>query len=309
MTLNPFIAALLEARAASPALSAGSPEAARAALAAGRGLLGPASGSVDAGEVSMPTRSGTMRARLLCPPGQRRGIVVYLHGGGWVIGAIEDFDVFGRSLAAQSGCIVILPEYRLAPEHAFPAGLHDSEDAISWAAAERGTLAGADAPLIVMGDSAGANLATVAARSLRGEIGLAAQILIYPIADCSFSTRSYRRFAAGYGLTARDMKWFFTHYAPPEAWAAPEISPLRAPELKAMPPATIVTAECDVLADEGAAYAEALQRDGVPTIHRRIDGVTHGFLRFHNLFDVAQRELERLAGEIAERCNAWRAKA
>jgi acetyl esterase len=253
MALHPFIEAMLKQLAARPAISAGSPADARAMVAAGRAVLGPGPEMHDVRELALPTRSGTIPARLLTPSANPRGLVVYLHGGGWVVGTIDDYDTLARMLAAESGCAVLLPDYRLAPEHPFPAGFEDSEDILLGAARDVATLAGRDVPLIIAGDSAGANLATAAVRSLRGRVSIALQVLIYPVTDSDFSTGSYTAHGAGLPLTARDMTWFFDHYAPKTMWDRPEISPLRAPELDGMPPTVVVTAEYDVLGDEGVA--------------------------------------------------------
>jgi acetyl esterase len=308
MPLHPFIEKMLAQLAGRPALSAGSPADARDMVAAGRTVLGRGPDMHDVRELALPTRSGTIRGRLLTPSANPRGLVVYLHGGGWVVGSIDDFETLGRTLAAESGCAVLLPDYRLAPEHPFPAGLEDSEDVILHAARNIASAAGGTIPLIVAGDSAGANLATVAARRLRGKADIALQVLIYPVTDSDFATGSYQQHGEGLPLTTRDMAWFFNHYAPRTAWEHPEISPLRAGDLAGMPPAVIVTAEYDVLADEGQAYAETLRRSGVPVVARTIPGVTHGFIRLHNLFDIARDEVKTIAAEIAAACNQASAK-
>lgn len=305
MPLHPFIEKLLAQLAGRPALSAGSPEDARTMVALGRAVLGKGPEMHEVRDLDIPTRAGTIGARLLKPAADVRGLVVYLHGGGWVVGAIEDFDTLGRTLAAESGCAVLLPDYRLAPEHPFPAGLEDAEDALSYASREIVSLAGKRVPVVVAGDSAGGNLATVAARTLRGKADIAFQVLIYPVADCDFATGSYKAHGEGLPLTTRDMEWFFGHYAPRLAWPRPEISPLRA-DLTGLPPALVVTAEYDVLADEGTAYAAKLQQAGVPVTTRRVAGVTHGFIRLHNLFDVARDELKAIAQDIAAACGQAR---
>jgi acetyl esterase len=238
---------------------------------------------------------------VLQPNATPRGVAVYLHGGGWVVASIDDFEILGRALAAASGCTVVLPDYRLAPEHPFPAAVEDSEDVLLWAADARKTLAG-NGPLMVAGDSAGGNLAAVAAASLRGRVDLALQVLIYPVTDCDFTRPSYSAYGSGLPLTARDMQWFFGHYAPQTLWPRPQISPLRRPDLSGLPPALIVTAECDVLADDGRAYAERLKQAGVDVEHREIAGMTHGFIRWHNLIDVAKHEVDAIAKRIAAAC-------
>ena len=304
MPLHPVVAAMLEKMKGMPALSAGTPEEGRALVAAGRAALGEGPEMAQVRDIDVPTRTGSIRARLFVPQGEPTGLVVHLHGGGWVLGAIEDFDTYARALAAESGCAVLLPEYRLAPEHPFPAGLEDAEDVLLWAAKD-GAGHGTDLPLVLSGDSAGANLATVAARKL-GRGAAALQVLYYPVADCDFETESYARHGEGLPLTRRDMRWFFDHYAPPGRWLDPDISPLRAPDLSGLPPAVVVTAEYDVLAHEGAAYAERLRAAGVPVVERRCGGLTHGFVRLHNLLDPAREELQRVGRDIAMACCASR---
>jgi len=307
MPLHPFIEKLLAQLAGRPALSAGSPDDARTMVAAGRAVLGKGPDMHEVRDLQIPTRSGTIQARLLKPSADVRGLIVYLHGGGWVVGAIEDFDTLGRTLAAESGCAVLLPDYRLAPEYPFPAGLEDTEDTFLHVSREITTLVGKRVPIVVAGDSAGGNLATVATRTLRGKADIALQVLIYPVTDFDLNTGSYKAHGEGLPLTTRDMEWFLRHYAPQDAWSRPEISPIRA-DLTGLPSALVITAEYDVLADEGIAYAKKLQQAGVPVTTRHVAGVTHGFIRLHNLFDVARDEINAMARHIAAACDKAAAK-
>lgn len=305
MTLHPFIAAMLSklAEAEAPALSDGTTAEARALVTAGRAALGPGPDVARSSEVTVPTRNGSISARLLVPHGDVIGLVVYLHGGGWVVGAVDDFDMLAREFASRSGCAVLLPEYRLAPEHPFPSALEDAVDVLLWHEGLDRPLADlplGDLPLVVAGDSAGANLATVAARILRGRVDPVLQVLLYPVVDCDFDTASYREFAEGLPLTRRDMRWFFGHYAPAHAWVAPEVSPLRAENLEGAPPALIVTAEYDVLRSEGEAYAERLAAAGAKVTTWRYPGVTHGFLRLHNHVDTARDAIHEVAAAMAQ---------
>jgi acetyl esterase len=311
MALHPFIEAMRQQMKMKgwPALSHGSPAQARALIAAGQALLGGGPDMWQVRDLELPTRAGQVKARLLKPREQIRGLIVYLHGGGWVVGEIDDCDAMARTLAAESGCAVLLVDYRLAPECPFPAAFEDTQDALAYAAHGVEALAGAKVPLIVAGDSAGANLGTSAIRTLGDRTLVALQVLIYPVTDCNFAMRSYAAHGDGLPLTARDMSWFFEHYAPRHMWDRPEISPLRATDLEGMPPTLIVTAEYDVLADEGAAYAERLRLAGVPVIERHITGVTHGFIRLHNLFDVARDELKAIAADITAACHACSKRA
>jgi acetyl esterase len=302
MPLHPFIAALVDKMADAPALCEGTPDDSRARLALMRDALGEGPALEKVEDVDIPARGGPVRTRIYRPGGAPKGIVIFLHGGGWVLGAIEDFDTYARSLAELSGCAVVLPDYRLAPEAPFPAGLEDCEDVLRWVAAHRGTLAGPASPLVIAGDSAGGNLATVVARRMRDEAPLALQVLYYPVTGCDFTTRSYRRHGEGLPLKRRDMEWFFGLYAPAESWASEDISPIASRDLSGLPPAIIVTAEYDVLADEGAAYADRLRAAGTPVTARVAQGLTHGFIRLHNLCDPARDELAAVASEIAAAC-------
>jgi acetyl esterase len=304
MALHPFFEMMMASFAAAgrPALSDGTPEQSRALVAAGRAALGvaPEIGSIR--DLSVPTRAGAIAARLLLPKTAPAGLVVYLHGGGWVIGALDDYEVLARHLVALSDCAVLLPDYRLAPEHPFPAGLEDCEDALLFAAEKASELSGAHLPLIVAGDSAGANLGTVAARRLRGRLALALQVLLYPVTDSDFDRPSYHAHGQGLPLTRQDMLWFFDHYAPRALHRDPDISPLRASDLSGLPPALIVTAQYDVLRDEGEAYAGRLAAAGVPVTHRCAAGLPHGFARLHNHIGIVDAELRAVAATIAATC-------
>jgi acetyl esterase len=294
MPLHPVIAAMLEQmrQAGRPALSDGTQAAARAMMAAARSAYGPgpAVGSVE--DIAIPTRAGSIAARLLRPAGEPVGLVVYLHGGGWALGALDDFDGVARKLAVESGCAVLMPDYRLAPEHRFPAGLEDAEDATRWAAAQAG-----GQPLVLAGDSAGGNLAAVVARTLKGAVPVAFQALIYPVVDCDFARPSYAEYGSGLILTGRDMRWFFDLYAPPALHGDPRIAALRA-DLSGLPPALVATAEYDVLRDEGEAYAAALRDAGVAVTLRRFAGLPHGFARMFNLVDSADAALAGIGAAI-----------
>lgn len=306
MPLHPVIAALVEKLAEAPALSDGTPVEARARLALTREALGKGPDMAGVEDVAVPGRGGAIRTRIFRPAANPIGIVTFLHGGGWVLGAIEDFDTFARTLAALSGCTVVLPDYRLAPEAPFPAGLEDAEDTMRWVASNRGMLAGEHSPLVIAGDSAGGNFATVIARRMANEVPLVLQLLYYPVTDCDFETESYAAHGVGLPLKKRDMAWFFGHYAPADMWSLQDISPLAADDLSGLPPAVIVTAEYDVLADEGRAYAAKLRESGVWVTERQCEGLTHGFIRLHNFVDTVQAELTHVAQDIRNACEQAR---
>lgn len=303
MPLHPVIETMLKQLAAAgrPALSAGTPEQGRALVAASRAALGdgPAIGAVT--EIAVPTRRGAIGALLLKPAVRPAGLVVYLHGGGWVLGSPRDFEALARLIVARSGCAVLLPDYRLAPEHRFPAGLEDSEDCLAFAASQIEALCGARVPLAVAGDSAGANLATVATRRLKGRVEPIFQGLFYPVTDSDFERPSYHAHSAGMPLSREDMIWFFDQYAPRDQRRDPDIAPLHA-DLTGLPPALVITAEYDVLRDEGEAYAKALEQAGVPVRLLRADSLTHGFARLHNHVDLAERAVDDMAQAIVLAC-------
>jgi acetyl esterase len=284
--------------AGNPALSSGTPEQARSVVAAGRPGLGAGAQVRESRALQVPTRNERIPALLLLPEGRPAGLCVYLHGGGWVVGTPADYEVLARALTVRSGCALLVPDYRLAPEHPFPAALEDCEDTLLWAWRQRGNLLGWDAPLIVAGDSAGGNLATVAGRRLAGRVVLAGQALVYPVTDANFDTSSYLRYGTGLPLSREDMLWFFGHYAPVGRWTDPEIAPLHAHGLGGSPPATVALAELDVLRDEGEAYARRLAGHGMLIDLHRYPGVTHGFIRLHNLVDTADCAVTELAEDI-----------
>jgi acetyl esterase len=214
-------------------------------------------------------------------------LLLYLHGGGFVLGSPDTHDNLCRALARRAGCVVVSVDYRLAPEHPFPAAVDDAYAALQWAAAEAPALGADPHRLGVAGDSAGGNLAAVLCLRSREEDGPAIrhQALIYPATDATNLDReSHRRYGRGYFLDLSDVVWFLDQYLPRhEERGHPYASPLLAPRLAGLPSATVVTAEFDLLRDEGEAYAEALGRAGVPVRSRRYSGVVHGFasaLRF-----------------------------
>lgn len=207
--------------------------------------------------------------------------LVYLHGGGWVVGTADTYQAASRALANATGAKVFFPSYRLAPEYKYPAAAEDCYAAVRWVAENAAMLAIDPARIAVGGDSAGGNLTAAVALMARDRGGptLAFQLLIYPVTDHRFDTGSYQEFASGYLLEAADMRWFWDHYLPnAQAGEEPYASPLRADHLRGLPPALVMTAECDVLRDEGEAYAARLREDGVPVTLSRYAGTIHGFM-------------------------------
>ena len=281
MALDEATAALLAQLAGSgaPPLHEMTPAQARELSAAMRGQAGPGPAMALVQDARVRAAGGTFGVRVLVPGGRPRGVIVYYHGGGWVLGGIEDADLLGRELAQRTGCAVVLAGYRLAPEYRYPTAVEDSQAALRWAAGHLRDIAGAPVPLIVAGDSAGGNLAAVVARRARFTgPAIAAQVLVYPVTDCDFATTSYADPDSQLLLSRESMIWFWDHYAPQAAARLhPDASPLRAPDLSGLPPAVVLTAEHDVLRDEGELYATRLLKAGVPVQHRRFAGQMHGF--------------------------------
>jgi acetyl esterase len=242
---------------------------------------------------------GGVRVRIYRPdsPGPLP-ILLYFHGGGWVVGDLESHDHVCRALARRAPALVIAVDYRLAPETAFPGPLDDCEAALRWTASSAAELGGRPDRIALGGDSAGANLAAGLALRLRerGGPSIALQLLIYPVTDRNFETVSYHEFASGYGLTRANMQWFWECYLPEGSGTpVPEAAPLRAPILKGLPPAFVLTAEFDVLRDEGEAFARRLHKEGVPVRGMRFRGMNHGFIRMAALFPQADHALSVLA--------------
>ncbi len=261
-------------------------------------------------EISVPGPAGDIRVRLYRPEAAGPGdlpLLVFFHGGGHVIGSLDSHDEVARVLCAGAGCLVSSVDYRLAPEHKFPAAIEDAFAATSWLADNAASL-GADANKIAVGgDSAGANIAAVVALMARdaGGPALVAQHLVYPVADYACQSPSYKPYGVGFGpVSEAGMLWFQNHYLRgPEDIADWRASPLKALDLSGLPPALVITAECDVLHDEGVAYAEALAAAGTPVEHIDWAGMIHGFFSFAPLLDegkAAQRHAcERLRAVFA----------
>jgi acetyl esterase len=217
--------------------------------------------------------------------------IVYYHGGGHVIGSLDTHDFIARNLCAGAGALLASVDYRMGPEHKFPAAVEDCFAALQWVHANAASLGADPGRIGVHGDSAGANLAAVVALMARDAGGpqLRLQSLVYPVGDYTLSGASYRKYAQGCGMLTPDaMAWFGRHYlrspADAEDWRA---SPLKAPSHAGVAPAIVVVAECDVLHDDGESYAEALRRAGVPVEYREYPGMIHGFLGMVPVVDDA----------------------
>jgi len=290
-SINPQAQQILDGKAASgaPPLWECTPEEARAGVAANVALIGAGPSVASVRDIVIPGQAGGIPARVYSPVPDAPGVVVYYHGGGWVLGSADQWDASVRALTVASGCDVVSVDYRLAPEHVFPAAADDAYDAVLWVASSL-----ADGrPLVVAGDSAGGNLAAVSALRARdtGGPSLALQVLVYPVTDSDLDRKSYHQYdGTEFILNRRDMAWFWDHYAPdPAARANPYASPLRASDLSGLPPAYVVTAEHDPLRDEGFAYADRLRAAKVPVEHRHYATQIHAFFTFVNLIDDADK--------------------
>jgi acetyl esterase len=241
-----------------------------------------------------------LRLRIYRPPPRPRTALVFLHGGGWVTGGLDLADPQCRALASACRAVVVSVDYRLAPEHPYPAGLEDAWRAVRWTLDHAAEL-GVDADRVAIGgDSAGGNLAAAACLLARdhGTPRIAAQVLIYPVTDRACATPSWRRYGNGFWLDRAEMEWYWARYLRhPDDAAAPYVSVLRCADLTGLPPALVYTAGCDPLRDEGEAYAARLVAAGVPTYARRFPGQLHGFFSCAAVVDAA--------AELAADVGAW----
>ncbi len=310
MALDPQVQAVIElvARSGRPAYHTLSPKDARQLFLETRPASTPTPpeiGSVR--NLVAETPQGAIPLRMYRPAGvpesTRLPAYVYFHGGGWVIGDLETHDVLCRQLTAASAASVVSVDYRLAPEHKFPAAADDAWAATRWIvvhAAELGLDAGR---LAVGGDSAGGNLAAVVALMARdaGGPAIRQQVLIYPVTDVMRETGSYADFAEGYMLTRDSMRWFIAHYLRSRDDARDwRVSPLRAPSLAGLPPALIVTAGFDPLRDEGEMYAGRLRDAGVMVDYVCYGGMVHGFAGMGRLIDTAQRAVSLIGDTLRQ---------
>jgi len=239
----------------------------------------------------IPGPAGEIPLRVYTPEGPGPfPVYVNFHGGGWVIGDLETADVVCRDVCNTAGVVVVSVDYRLAPEHPYPAAVEDAFAATRWAADHVAEIGG-NGRLAVGGESAGGNLAAVVTQRARDEGGpdIHFQLLAYPVTDCDFERASYRENGQGYLLEVDTMRWFWDHYCPSiEQRRQPQASPLRADDLSNLPPALVVTAEFDPLRDEGEAYAAALAAAGVRVEAVRHEGLVHDFFATARLFPTSR---------------------
>ena len=304
--LHPQMQAILDAMEAggAPAMEDISPAEARANLDARDGAFYARPPKVaEVGVRTIPGPAGAIPVRVYAPlgvaPDPAPPLIVFYHGGGWVVGSLTSHDPECRALANAAGAVVMAVDYRLAPEHKFPAPVEDCWAACRWAAANAAEIGADPSRIAVCGDSAGGNLAAVIAQLAAREGGprLALQVLIYPVTHAATETDSYHRYAEGYVLSRASMRHFIATYLNEAAEADdPRVSPLLAENLSGGAPALVVTASHDPLLDEGKAYADKLAAAGVPVEYVCFEGVTHGFHLWEAGLDAA--------GDLKKRCAA-----
>ena len=255
------------------------------------------------GEIVDRTIEGGLRARIYRPAGNVARLlptVLYFHGGGYVIGSLEGYDLPCRYFCARSGCVVVAIDYRLAPEHKFAAAIYDAALAFKWLSANAVILGIDPARIVLAGDSAGGTMATVVARMMREETRPPClQWLIYPCTDMACSSASYDSCGEGFLLTRGDMEWVRGHYLNDMSEINdPRASTLRSNDLAGMPPALVYTAGFDPLREEGAAYAEAMRAAGVKVVHREFDTLIHGFVGMRGVIHAAARAMDDMVAGL-----------
>lgn len=299
MPLDPAAERFIASLAGTPPTHTLTPEAVRASRVAGP--PGPEVARVM--DMAMAGPEGPVPVRIYWPSDEQ-GLpaLVWYHGGGWVLGNLDLSDATARELCMEAGCVVISVDYRLAPEHPFPAALVDAYVGPVWVVQNAPRIGVDPARVAIGGDSAGGNLAAVIARQLRDRGGptIVHQLLVYPVIDCAMDTASYAENSA-YSLSRESMEWFYDHYCPAGIdRAAPDVSPIRAASLAGLAPATVIVAEYDPLRDEGLAYARALEAAGVPVTARLFEGQIHGFFNRAHLFPAAHDAIAFSAVRLRE---------
>jgi acetyl esterase len=304
MPLDPQVKALLDGMAAlgAPPIHSLPPEHARLAL---KMMRAPSVEETPVAKVenrTIPGPAGEIPVRIYTPEGGGPfPTLVFYHGGGWVIGDLDTHDPLCRNLTKGASCLTVSVDYRLAPEAKFPAAVDDSVAALQWVAAHASELGGDGARLAIGGDSAGGNLAAVAAQvaKQRGGPALRFQLLIYPPTDFTAQTASSKENADGYFLTYEDMVWFRDHYLNSlDDRVNPLASPMLARDVSGLPPALIITGEFDPLRDEGELYGAKLRAAGVPVTISRYDGMIHGFLSFANAIEGGRRGVDEASAAL-----------
>jgi acetyl esterase len=308
-TVHPYYRAILEAYAAAkrPFYHQLTPVEARELLRTSLAAAPPQVGLPELaalGDETVPGPAGPVRVRRYRPKGRVSGTCVYMHAGGWVIGDLETGDALCRRIAAGAHCEVVNVDYRLAPENSYPVPLDDAFAVLNWTAIRRA------GPIVVAGESAGANLAAACAIRARdaGSPALAGQFLAYPATDHDLTTGSYREVGdLNWLLSTADMRWFWDHYCPPRVRRDnPLVSPLRLDDPTGLAPALIYVAELDPLRDEGLAYAARLTAAGIPVQTRRDAGMLHGYLSLAGALPLAAEAVREAAEWIKQRIHGAR---
>lgn len=254
-------------------------------------------------DIVIPSEAGGIAARKYMPSQTPRALIVYFHGGGWTIGSIDAWDAALRRLTNTTGCAILSVDYRLAPEAKFPAAVDDALIAVTWADTNLESLVGSRVPLIVAGDSAGGNLSTVVAQTVRDNGGpkIAAQILIYPSTDGDIDSEFMTRFESPF-LTLEEIEWFYDQYIPDRAQRKdPRFAPLHAAHLGNLPPTFVLTAENDLFAEEAELYAARLSESGVEVKVQRYLGTIHGFFTMdRGLLPHSGKAMDDITGFITQ---------
>ena len=308
MQLDPYARRFLDmiAAARAPDISQLTPAQMRLAYAnLARLMEGPSAPAVAIENAELAGPAGPLPIRIYTPsvPAMPSSGLIFFHGGGWVFGSIETHDGLCRRLASEAGCRVISVEYRLAPEHGFPAAVEDALAATRWIANNADKFGIDPKKLAIGGDSAGGNLAAVVCQSARGTGGsaLALQVLLCPVLDLGLDSPSRRAFAEGYFLNRETVDWSLRHYLPPNVDISdPRVSPLRAADLRGLPPAHIHTAQFDPLCDEGKDYADRLKQAGVDVRYIRHDGMIHNFYAMAGIIPYARTALKEIGSAIRD---------
>ena len=283
-----------------PALNTLTPDEARLVFSEINRSMPPGPAQVSSRDVDIPVSRGSIRGRVLAPSTPAKNLMVYYHGGGWVIGNIDDYDAVGRHLAEVCNSVVVMVDYRKAPEYRFPTPIDDCYAALEWADNHRADMNAVDLPLVVAGDSAGGNLSAVMAIQSRDEGGpkIDLQALIYPVTDGRMGAKSWGDDDKQLFLTSDVMAFFWEHYADSSQRLDHRASPLLADDLSSLPPAVVLTAQYDILVDEGKAYAEALEAAGVTVSYKDFAQQMHGFFAMPAALPAAAKAMQWLAQEM-----------
>ena len=259
-------------------------------------------------DIKIPSAAGPIPARIYTPSNETSlPVLVWFHGGGWVVGDLESADATARHLCNESSSVIISIDYRLAPETKFPGASDDCYTATQWVSENASSLNADPEKIAVGGDSAGGNLAAVVSLMARDNQGpkIGFQLLVYPVTEMNFNTKSYIDNAEGYQLSRDGMIWYWDHYLEDkEAANNPYAAPMKAESLQNLPPALIITAEYDPLRDEGKAYAERLKAEGVTTQYTMYSGMIHGFFGMASVVDKGRAAVKEAADAMRKALDA-----